>query len=31
MSKKYTPHVYQEHATEHIIKNDASGLFLDMG
>lgn len=31
MSKKYTPHVYQEHATRHIIENDASGLFLDMG
>lgn len=28
---KYTPHVYQQHATEHIIANPASGLFLDMG
>ena len=28
---KYTPHQYQEHATEHVIQNKASGLFLDMG
>jgi SNF2 family DNA or RNA helicase len=27
----YKPHPYQEHATEHIIDNPASGLFLDMG
>lgn len=28
---KYTPHVYQDHATKHIIENDFSGLFLEMG
>ena len=27
----YTPHAYQQHATEHIINNPYSGLFLDMG
>ena len=31
MSKVYTPHVYQDHATKHIMENDASGLLLDMG
>lgn len=28
---KYNPHPYQEHATQHIIENDACGLFLEMG
>lgn len=28
---KYNPHEYQTHATDHIIENDAAGLFLDMG
>lgn len=28
---KYIPHTYQNYATEHIIQNLASGLFLDMG
>lgn len=28
---KYIPHPYQQHATEHIIRNPYSGLFLDMG
>ena len=28
---KYTPHVYQDHATKHVIENDFSGLFLEMG
>ncbi|HEX8314493.1 MAG TPA: SNF2-related protein [Flavisolibacter sp.] len=28
---KYNPHPYQDHATEHLIKHPASGLFLDMG
>lgn len=28
---KYTPHTYQDHATQHIIDNPASGLFLEMG
>jgi SNF2 family DNA or RNA helicase len=28
---KYKPHPYQDHATEHIIENPFSGLFLDMG
>lgn len=27
----YTPHIYQDHATQHIIDNPAAGLFLDMG
>jgi SNF2 family DNA or RNA helicase len=27
----YTPHAYQDHATEHIIDHPYSGLFLDMG
>lgn len=27
----YNPHEYQAHATDHIIKNEAAGLFLDMG
>jgi len=31
MTKVYTPHVYQDHATKHIVENDASGLLLDMG
>jgi SNF2 family DNA or RNA helicase len=30
-SVKYKPHAYQDHATEHIIENPFSGLFLDMG
>lgn len=28
---KYTPHTYQDHATQHIIDNNYSGLFLEMG
>lgn len=28
---KYTPHPYQEHAKQHILDNEASGLFLEMG
>src|SRR5689334_11488788 len=28
---KYTPWPYQDHATEHIMNNDASGLFMQMG
>lgn len=28
---KYNPYPYQQHATEHIIHNEAAGLFLDMG
>jgi SNF2 family DNA or RNA helicase len=28
---KYNPHPYQQHATEHIIANNACGLFLEMG
>jgi SNF2 family DNA or RNA helicase len=28
---KYTPHIYQDHATKHVIENDFSGLFLEMG
>lgn len=31
MSKMYTPHVYQEHATRQIVNNAIAGLFLDMG
>lgn len=27
----YTPHPYQNFATEHVLKNPYSGLFLDMG
>jgi SNF2 family DNA or RNA helicase len=27
----YTPHGYQQHATEHIINNDGCGLLMDMG
>jgi SNF2 family DNA or RNA helicase len=27
----YLPHAYQDHTTEHIISNDASGIFLEMG
>ena len=27
----YTPHNYQDHATEHIMENTECGLFLDMG
>lgn len=27
----YTPHPYQAHATQHVIDNPYSGLFLDMG
>lgn len=27
----YNPHPYQDHATQHIVDNDACGLFLDMG
>jgi len=28
---QYVPHKYQDHATDHIIANKASGLFLEMG
>lgn len=28
---RYTPHTYQDHATQHIIDNNYSGLFLEMG
>jgi len=28
---KYNPHPYQDYATQHVIDNPASGLFLDMG
>lgn len=28
---KFTPHNYQRHAIEHILKEPAAGLFLDMG
>lgn len=28
---KYIPHDYQKHAEEHMMKNPAAGLFLDMG
>lgn len=28
---RYTPHIYQDHATQHIIDNPYSGLFLEMG
>ena len=28
---KYQPYPYQQHATEHVLDNAASGLFLDMG
>jgi len=28
---RYKPHTYQETALNHIIENDAAGLFLDMG
>lgn len=31
MSKVYSPHVYQDHATKHIKENEISGLLLDMG
>ena len=27
----YAPHPYQAHATQHVIDNPYSGLFLDMG
>ena len=28
---RYEPHVYQDHATKHIIENPYSALFLEMG
>jgi SNF2 family DNA or RNA helicase len=28
---QYSPHEYQQHATDHVIDNKASALFLDMG
>jgi len=28
---KYIPHEYQNYATNHILSNAASALFLDMG
>ena len=28
---KYIPHPYQDHATEHILQNPFSALFLEMG